>query len=136
MLTLNEQIALVVPPKENEDDPEPEGVETPCLVDVQGLEEVNKLETLEIKASGITKLEGFPKLPNLKKLDLSASKVEDINQLEHLGHLGKLESFSMAESPCAGVDDFKKEVMVRFIDKWPLIRVINEEPIAEDDAAL
>jgi hypothetical protein len=64
-------------------------------------------------------LEGFPKLPNLKKLDLSTSKVTDINQLDHLGHLGKLESFSMAESPFEGVEDFKKEVMVKFIDKWP-----------------
>jgi hypothetical protein len=90
-----------------------------------------------MKASGITKFEGFPNLPNLTKLDLSNSKVEDINQLDHLAHLKNLVEFNMAESPVtSAVDDFKKELMVKLIDKWPALRKINDEPLAEDEAGL
>lgn len=90
-----------------------------------------------MKSSGVVKLEGFPKLPNLTKLDLSNCKVEDINQLDHIGHLTALVEFNMAEAPVtSAVDDFKKELMVKMIDKLPALRKINDEPIAEDEAGL
>jgi hypothetical protein len=103
---------------------------------VKGLEEVPKLHTLELTASGIKSFEGFPQLPGLQKLNLSGCKVEALEELDHLSHLTTIKEFNMTESPVAGGDDFKKEVMVKFIDKWPAIEKINDEPLGEDDAAI
>ena len=87
-------------------------------------------------ASGIKSLEGFPVLPALTKLNLNGCKVEELKELDHLAHLTTIKEFSMVESPLAGGDDFKKEVMVKFIDKWPAIEKINDEPLGEDEAGI
>lgn len=136
VLTVNEQIDQIVKPPENPDDPPGDPEDTPCLESVKGLEEVPKLHTLELTASGIKSLEGFPRLPCLTKLNLNGCKVEDVKELDHIAHLTSIKEFSMIESPLAGGDDFKKEVMVKFIDKWPCIEKINDEPLGEDEQGI
>ena len=72
---------------------------------VQGLDKCVNLKELSLIGCGISDLEGFPKLPLLRKLELSDNRIA--GGLESLADLDSLVELSLGGNKVASVDELK-----------------------------
>jgi len=121
-------------------------------------EEFSSLESLSLINVGLTSLKGFPKLPNLKKLELSdnrisgglnllsgspklthlnlsGNKIKDIETLEPLKEFKNLKNLDLFNCDVTSVDNYREKVFgliscLKYLDGFD-----SEEKEAEDSEA-
>ncbi|KAG8171668.1 hypothetical protein JTE90_026037 [Oedothorax gibbosus] len=68
-------------------------------------DEFSALESLSLINVGLTNLKGFPKLPNLKKLELSDNRIS--GGLNHLSGSPKLTTLNLSGNKIAGLEELE-----------------------------
>jgi len=128
-------------------------------VQIEGLtDEYVNLETLSLINVGLTSLKGFPKLPNLKKLELSdnrisgtlhylhgspklthlnlsGNKIKDLEALEPLKELKNLKNLDLFNCEVTQVDNYRDKVFQLIPDLKYLDGFDREDKEAEDSEA-
>eukprot|EP00331_Platyophrya_macrostoma_P021354 CAMPEP_0176445914 /NCGR_PEP_ID=MMETSP0127-20121128/24003_1 /TAXON_ID=938130 /ORGANISM="Platyophrya macrostoma, Strain WH" /LENGTH=203 /DNA_ID=CAMNT_0017831827 /DNA_START=201 /DNA_END=812 /DNA_ORIENTATION=+ len=72
----------------------------------KAIEKIEGLSFLSLNDCGLTSLEGFPKLPNLIRCELTDNKIPG-NSLAHLSNSTGLQSLSLGGNPISNIDDLK-----------------------------
>jgi len=98
---------------------------TPELI--AALEKYPDLLFLSLNDCLLASLAGFPKLPNLFRLELTDNKVVG-GQLANLSHLTELQSLSLGGNPIATIDDLKALVKLNKLIQLNLLGC----PVSED----
>ncbi|KAF7278934.1 acidic leucine-rich nuclear phosphoprotein 32 mapmodulin [Rhynchophorus ferrugineus] len=96
-------------------------------------DDFTNLENLSLINVGLTSLKGFPKLPNLKKLELSdnrisggldiletspkltylnlsGNKIKDLDTLEPLKHFKELKNLDLFNNEATGIDNYREKI--------------------------
>lgn len=119
-------------------------------------DEFINLETLSLMNVGLTSLKGFPKLPNLKKLELSknrisnglqvlqsctkltelnlsSNKIKDLDTLEPLKEFKNLKSLDISNNEAALIDNYREKVF-NLIPQLKYLDGYDAEDQASDDS--
>ncbi|GAB6032378.1 Acidic leucine-rich nuclear phosphoprotein 32 member [Chamberlinius hualienensis] len=124
-------------------------------------DEYVNLHTLSLINVGLTNLKGFPKLPNLKRLELSdnrisgglnllsaspnlthlnlsGNKIKDIETLEPLKDFKHLENLDLFNCEVTGVDNYREKVFnlipsLKYLDGYDREDMEAEDSDADDD---
>ena len=101
--------------------------ENETLTSLAGLEKLPKLKKLNLTGSKVDSLAEFPDLPALEELVLDGNDIKTVDQLSHLKNLKCLRELSMGGCPVAEEkgDDFKKEVLIALMDELPRLNKVN-----------
>ncbi|XP_021930068.1 acidic leucine-rich nuclear phosphoprotein 32 family member A [Zootermopsis nevadensis] len=124
-------------------------------------DEFTNLETLSLINAGLTSLKGFPKLPNLKKLELSdnrisgglnllrtspklthlnlsGNKIKDLDTLEPLKEFENLKNLDLFNNEATGIDNYREKVFhlipsLKYLDGFDVEDKEAEDSEVEDD---
>lgn len=103
--------------------------ENETLTSLKGMDNMKSLKKLNLTGSKLESLDELPSFPCLEELILDGNAVATIDQLPKLGHLTSLRELSMQGTPLAEEkgDDLKKEVLIALMDKLPRLKKVNGE---------
>ena len=103
--------------------------ENETLTSLRGMDSMGALKKLNLTGSKLESLNDFPHFPALEELVLDGNSVASIDELPKLGHLSKLKKLSMQGTPLAEEkgDDLKKEVLIALMDQLKLLKEVNGE---------
>lgn len=98
------------------------------------MDSMNALKKLNLTGSKLENLNDFPHFPCLEELVLDGNSIATIEELPKLGHLASLKKLSMQGTPLAEEkgDDLKKEVLIALMDKLKFLKEINGEGYDEE----
>ncbi|KAK7604253.1 hypothetical protein V9T40_004526 [Parthenolecanium corni] len=124
-------------------------------------EEFTNLENLSLMNVGLTSLKGFPKLPNLKKLELSqnrisnglhvllscpkltelnlsGNKIKDLTPLEPLKDLKSLKKLDLSNNETIMIDNYRDEVFrlipqLKYLDGFDVHNEASSDSEADDE---
>jgi len=124
-------------------------------------DEFTNLETLSLINVGLTSLKGFPKLPNLKKLELSdnrisgglnllhtspklthlnlsGNKIKDLDTLEPLKEFKNLKNLDLFNNEATSIDNYREKVFLmipslKYLDGFDMEDKEAEDSEVEDD---
>ena len=103
--------------------------ENETLTSLKGMDGMASLKKLNLTGSKLESLDELPSFPCLEELILDGNAVATIDQLPKLGHLSSLKELSMQGTPLAEEkgDDLKKEVLIALMDKLTKLKKVNGE---------
>uniref|UniRef100_A0A7S0HN54 EF-hand domain-containing protein n=1 Tax=Hanusia phi TaxID=3032 RepID=A0A7S0HN54_9CRYP len=78
-----------------------------------GIEKLDHLVELNLSGNVITRLHGFGHHPSLRRIDLSSTAVESIEELKHLAHLPLLEDLNLSNTIVAQQGDVSRSSCFR-----------------------
>ncbi|XP_063928970.1 nischarin isoform X2 [Zophobas morio] len=89
---------------------------------------IGNILTLNLSQNSISSLKGFRKLYSLVNLDLSCNKIDEIEEITHLGDLPCLENLVLTGNCLATTVDYRIKVLEHFKDRAKDICLDNEKP--------
>jgi Leucine-rich repeat (LRR) protein len=103
------------------------------LIGLDGLS--NKFTKLNVSGNKISSLNGIitadndNNLTGLSSIDLSNNSIESIDELVHLSKLSNLQSVDFSGNPCADIDEYRTEVVLRL----PNIKSIDGQDVTSEE---
>ncbi|CAB0032500.1 unnamed protein product [Trichogramma brassicae] len=83
---------------------------------------------IDLSRNNLTSLASFSKLYCLEGLDVSCNRIEDIQEVKHLGGLPCLESLRLTGNPVSTIIDYRVKVLEPFGKRAADIHLDNEKP--------
>jgi len=110
--------------------------ENETLTSLAGLRDLPELKRLNLTGSKVDTLADFPHLPKLEELILDGNAISKVAELPNLRRLKNLREISLAGTPLAEEkgDDLRKEVLIALIEELKCLKKINGEGWDEEAA--
>lgn len=101
--------------------------ENETLITLEGLGQLPKMKSLNLTGSKVADLNHIPDLPCLEQLILTGNDIKSLDELPKLKTLKKLSDLSLDGTPLAEEkgEDLKKEILISLMDDLPMLKKIN-----------
>lgn len=89
---------------------------------------LGQITTLDLSRNFLTSLSCFTKMYCLESLDVSCNRIEEIEEVRHIGNLPCLENLSLTGNPVSTIVDYRVKVLEPFGKRASCICLDNERP--------
>ena len=89
---------------------------------------LGKIVYIDLSRNNLTSLASFSKLYCLEGLDMSCNRIEDIQEVKHIGNLPCLENLRLTGNPVSTIVDYRVKVLEPFSKRAADIYLDNEKP--------